>query len=805
VFVYLGLDAQANGDYRRMVNGQDFMGNVCGAVGKPSQFGANLIDFPYVYYSLNTTTVMMKMADSMGLKPGASQADLMASAELLNGDPGGAMLKMLGGGDSKKFPANLINELNKYFQPVCVKHCNIGMVETTDDAGVVTKTYKDDYTFRRTFWPGYREWADDSFQKITWEGMFLPPAGAPSPALTSYAIEDCPYPASLCVPLNSMVEQMQMTAINASDGAGFCVPTVETAEALAAGIASASAEAAAVIPDDFAEKSEDFVGAAIGDLVTAWWTFVVMAFVGLVIGVVYLVLMRYIIQPLVWITLVGIAVLLFAGAGLLYLQSIKCKVLPEAEGTGGANATTATTAAATTPAPATNSSNSSRRLEEAFARVLSEEESTFGACPDTCPSGCEVDSQTARQACVVGAAILAVLGGIYLCCLFCNMNRINLAIALNKVAAKFVAQQPYSLMIPPVQIVMVFLYLLLWIVLTVLIVSYVPDYFQVSQGNFTYNEAYGNESTSYFSSGDPGACWENGLYQMQVEDDVCGGRPSFNDTTGSPIYRCVLLAYVGGQDYRFWYALFSLLWINAFMIAFGQLAIAGAVSSWYFAPNDSKLLPTYVPWGVKTALTYHMGSVALGSMIIALIQLLKYYLMYLSKQAEKQHNKILSIIFSILAYAVWCFEKCAKFLSKNAYIQIALLGKKFCSAAKDAFWLIFRNAGRIAVAGMIAPVINVLGFLLITLVTVFIGFMLLTASGMELSSPYGACSIYLIEGWVCGKLVMNVFGLAVDTILQCFVLDEEINGTVGDYTPPELASFLSDCPASLDKGGGAQA
>merc|ERR1711934_924768 len=198
------------------------------------------------------------------------------------------------------------------------------------------------------------------------------------------------------------------------------------------------------------------------------------------------------------------------------------------------------------------------------------------------------------------------------------------------------------------------------------------------------------------------------------------------------------------------------------------------------------------------------GSVAFGSFIIAVIQLIKYYLMYLSKQAEKQHNKLLSLIFSCLAYAVWCFEKCAKFLSKNAYIQIALLGKKFCSAAKDAFWLIFRNAGRIAVAGMIAPVINVLGFLLITLVTVFIGFMLLTASGMELSSPYGACSIYLIEGWVCGKLVMNVFGLGVDTVLQCFVADEEINCTVGAHTPYELTSFLAENKEGLDKVSGGE-
>jgi hypothetical protein len=528
-----------------------------------------------------------------------------------------------------------------------------------------------------------------------------------------------------------------------------------------------------------------------------------MAFVGLVIGVLYLVLMRYVVGPLVWLSLVGVAVLLFGGAGLLYLQSIKCRVPPEASGaSGSANTTTAAVAAttdapdATTPAPG----NATRLLMD-FARVLSEEESTFGECPETCVNGCEVSSQTARQACVVGAAILGGIGAFYLFCLFCNMNRINLAISLNQVAARFVAQQPYSLMIPPIQIVMVFLYLLLWIYLTVLIVSYVPDYFQVPQGDYTYEAAEGIQADSWLSSGTAGICFENGQYQVQVDDEICGGRPLINETDGQPVYRCILSAYVGGQDYRFWYAFFSLLWINAFMIAFGQTAIAVAVASWYFTANDQKLSPTHVPWGIKTTLTYHMGSVAFGSMIIALIQLLKYYLMYLSKQAEKQHNKLLSLIFSCLAYAVWCFEKCAKFLSKNAYIQIALLGKKFCYAAKDAFWLIFRNAGRIMAAALISPVINYLGFAIITLSTVFVGFLLVTASGLELSSPYGVCTIFLIEGWVCGKLVMNVFGLAVDTVLQCFVADEEINGTVGEHTPPELMSFLDSNKADLDKVG----
>jgi solute carrier family 44 protein 1 (choline transporter-like protein)/choline transporter-like protein 2/4/5 len=39
---------------------------------------------------------------------------------------------------------------------------------------------------------------------------------------------------------------------------------------------------------------------------------------------------------------------------------------------------------------------------------------------------------------------------------------------------------------------------------------------------------------------------------------------------------------------------------------------------------------------------------------------------------------------------------------------------------------------------------------------------------------------------------MNVFGMAVDTALQCFVADEELNGQVGDHTPPQLKKFLAD-------------
>jgi len=104
------------------------------------------------------------------------------------------------------------------------------------------------------------------------------------------------------------------------------------------------------------------------------------------------------------------------------------------------------------------------------------------------------------------------------------------------------------------------------------------------------------------------------------------------------------------------------------------------------------------------------------------------------------------------------------------------------------------------VCTMIAPFVRKFGVLFIMVFTTYTGYQLLMAVyGDELSTPYGACFIYLIIGNIVGRLVMNVFGMAVDTSLQCFVADEELNGVVGDHTPPQLKQFLADNKDEMDK------
>ena len=55
--------------------------------------------------------------------------------------------------------------------------------------------------------------------------------------------------------------------------------------------------------------------------------------------------------------------------------------------------------------------------------------------------------------------------------------------------------------------------------------------------------------------------------------------------------------------------------------------------------------------------------------------MIKWILYYIQKQAEQQKNFILAKIAMALQCVVRCFERFIKFLNKNAYIQIAILGK----------------------------------------------------------------------------------------------------------------------------------
>ena len=121
-----------------------------------------------------------------------------------------------------------------------------------------------------------------------------------------------------------------------------------------------------------------------------------------------------------------------------------------------------------------------------------------------------------------------------------------------------------------------------------------------------------------------------GLTALSVAYITTAGEPAISKTTG----------YVSYAKNEFWiwirlYHLFGFLWLANFIIACQHMVIAGAVAGWYFTRDKSQLsLP--IASSFWRLCRYHLGSVAFGSFIIALVQLIRFIMKYVEKKLSKK-------------------------------------------------------------------------------------------------------------------------------------------------------------------------
>ena len=86
---------------------------------------------------------------------------------------------------------------------------------------------------------------------------------------------------------------------------------------------------------------------------------------------------------------------------------------------------------------------------------------------------------------------------------------------------------------------------------------------------------------------------------------------------------------------RVWYYhFFGLFWINAFLEACVSFLIIVAASTWYFSHATDREGSAEVYKGFKWIWRYHLGSLAFGSLILAIVQLIRTIFEYARKRIE---------------------------------------------------------------------------------------------------------------------------------------------------------------------------
>ena len=250
--------------------------------------------------------------------------------------------------------------------------------------------------------------------------------------------------------------------------------------------------------------------------------------------------------------------------------------------------------------------------------------------------------------------------------------------------------------------------------------------------------------------------------------------------------------------YSWWFHLFALFYMTAVISAFSSFIYSSTACIWYFT-SEKGLESHPILKSVKRGIIYHFGSIAFGSLIIALVRLIMVWFEYVKKRVEstmgkKTESKCFKCIISCLQCCVACIGKCMEYINKHAYIQIALRGENFCTSAWEGFGLIIRNLGRFSTLSAIGGIFTVIGTVFISLISGIIGYFVITKVSYfsdELNSCVLPVVVFIIIGMVLGLVTMSIFGTSGDALMHSFLLDEEINkGQAKAF--PELQKFMSD-------------
>jgi choline transporter-like protein 2/4/5 len=194
---------------------------------------------------------------------------------------------------------------------------------------------------------------------------------------------------------------------------------------------------------------------------------------------------------------------------------------------------------------------------------------------------------------------------------------------------------------------------------------------------------------------------------------------------------------------------------------------------------------------MKWGMFYHLGSLAWGSFLIAVTTMIKVIFEYFAKKAEMSgaaNNPVAKAFLCCARCAIWCLDSCVKFISKNAYIQVALHSKAFCTSAWESFYLTIRHAGRFSAASISSMILSFLGKGVIVGLSVWLTILAVAEWSPQTKSPVLPAVVVGIFAFMVSSLFLSLFTFSALTIMHCFIVDEDFGGS--DRTPDSLKEFL---------------
>jgi len=250
---------------------------------------------------------------------------------------------------------------------------------------------------------------------------------------------------------------------------------------------------------------------------------------------------------------------------------------------------------------------------------------------------------------------------------------------------------------------------------------------------------------------------------------------------------------------------FCSLWVLCFLNALYEFIVAYMVADYYYSPivDGWKHVECCFPMveALHLGLFTHAGSLAFGSLLIAILQFIQKVVEYAEKKnREGLNNAVVSMVLAAVLCCVGCCKEIIEHINRNAYIDIAIQGTDFCTAAKNAIKMIIDQGGAMAILNGATWVFSIFGEVLITLCSGALAYVIvthgsyadMTDSASSVPDPTAVTIVACLIGFVVALGFMNVFDMASDTMIYCVGYDRNSGKNYKSYAPYPLQDLLDD-------------
>jgi len=216
-------------------------------------------------------------------------------------------------------------------------------------------------------------------------------------------------------------------------------------------------------------------------------------------------------------------------------------------------------------------------------------------------------------------------------------------------------------------------------------------------------------------------------------------------------------------------------WITEWLKSTIHTTISGVYGSWYFAPNSPATGSTR--GSARRALTYSFGSISFGSLLVALLDMLRYACSIAQQNADTGNFAVdcaFCVLQCILGFVQWALE----FVNRYAYSYMALYGDSYIKSAK-ATWRMIKDRGIDALINecLVGPVFT-MGGIFVGAACALIAYVYLEVTDPSYNTNGQFTAVVVVYSFLIGTQVTGCFivplNSGIDTIFMGMAFDPEV-------------------------------